>query len=105
MAAGYTRASAEAETGRSIAVPGTSEHQLGLAVDLKNTYSTYNWLAANSWKYGFIVRYPDGDTALTGIYYEPWHFRYVGKELAAELFELDMCLEAYMEMLTVEAAK
>ena len=100
MAAGYTRANAEAETGRSIAVPGTSEHQLGLAVDLKNTYSTYNWLAENSWKYGFIVRYPDGDTALTGIYYEPWHLRYVGKELAAELFELDMCLEAYMEMLT-----
>lgn len=105
MAAGYTRASAEAETGRSIAVPGTSEHQLGLAVDLKNTYSTYNWLAENSWKYGFIARYPNGDTALTGIYYEPWHFRYVGKELAAELFELDLCLEAYMEILTTEAEK
>jgi len=103
MSAGYTRAAAEAETGRSIAVPGTSEHQLGLAVDLKNTYSTYQWLAENSWKYGFILRYPIGDTALTGIYYEPWHFRYVGEELAAELFELDMCLEAYMDMLTVEA--
>ena len=76
-----------------------------LAVDLKNTYSTYNWLAENSWKYGFIARYPNGDTALTGIYYEPWHFRYVGKELAAELFELDICLEAYMEILTTAAEK
>jgi len=100
MAAGYTRAAAEAETGRSIAIPGTSEHQLGLAVDLKNTSSTYQWLGENSWKYGFILRYPYGETALTGIYYEPWHFRYVGNELAAELFELDVCLEEYVNMLT-----
>ena len=105
MDAGYSRSEAEAETARSIAIPGTSEHQLGLAVDLKNTFSTYAWLAENSWKYGFILSYPDGTTALTGIYYEPWHFRYVGKELAAELFELDLCLEAYMNMLTEQAAK
>ena len=103
MAAGYTRAAAEAETARSIAIPGTSEHQLGLAVDLKNTYSTYAWLSEHSWEYGFILRYPDGTTALTGIYYEPWHFRYVGKELAAELYALDLCVEAYMDMLTEQA--
>jgi len=104
MAAGYTRAAAEAETGRSIAVPGTSEHHLGLAVDIKNGYSTYGWLAKNSWKYGFNFRYPEGTTSLTGIYYEPWHYRYVGKELAAELYELDLCLEAYMNQLTEQAA-
>lgn len=52
-AVGYTRAAAEAETGRSIAVPGTSEHHLGLAVDIKSGYNTYGWLAKNSWKYGF----------------------------------------------------
>lgn len=102
IGAGYTRASAELETSRSIAIPGTSEHHLGLAVDLKSAYSTYGWLAENSWKYGFIMRYPDGTTELTGVYYEPWHFRYVGAELAQELYELDLCVEAYMEMLTTE---
>jgi len=103
MAQGYSRSAAERETGYSIAIPGTSEHQLGLAVDIKSATS-YHWLAENSWKYGFIVRYPSGDTALTGIYYEPWHVRYVGKELAKELYELGVCVEAYVEMLTEEAA-
>lgn len=100
LAAGYTRAAAEAETSRSIAIPSTSEHHLGLAVDLKNTFSTYAWLAQNGWRYGFIQRYPEGTTSLTGIYYEPWHYRYVGKELAAELHDLGLCVEAYMDMLT-----
>jgi len=97
---GYTQTAAELETSRSIAIPGTSEHQLGLAVDLKNGYSTYDWLAENSWKYGFILRYPDGTTHLTGIYYEPWHYRYVGEELAKELYDLGICLEAYVNLLT-----
>jgi len=105
MAEGKTHTEAVNETAKSIAVPGTSEHQLGLAVDLKSAYSTYDWLAKNSWKYGYILRYPEGATSLTGIYYEPWHFRYVGKELAAELFELDLCLEAYMDMLTKKSEK
>ena len=100
MAAGYTRAAAEAETARSIAIPGTSEHHLGLAVDIKNGYNTYGWLAQNSWKYGFHLRYPDGTTALTGIYYEPWHYRYVGKDLAKELYDLGICMEAYVAQLT-----
>ena len=55
---------------------------------------------ANSWKYGWILRYPNGKTELTGIIYEPWHYRYVGKEIAAELHQLDMCLEEYLNMLT-----
>ena len=104
MAQGYSRSAAESETSRSIAIPGTSEHQLGLAVDIKSGTSGYNWLAQNSWKYGFILRYPTGTTALTGIYYEPWHFRYVGEELARELYELDLCVEAYMNMLTGQAS-
>ena len=104
MAQGYSRSAAESETSRSIAIPGTSEHQLGLAVDIKSGTSVYNWLAQNSWKYGFILRYPTGTTALTGIYYEPWHFRYVGEELARELCELDLCVEAYMNMLTGQAS-
>jgi len=103
MAQGYTFAAAETETSRSIAIPGTSEHQLGLAVDIKNGYNTYGWLAEHSWEYGFILRYPNGTTSYTGIYYEPWHFRYVGKDLAKEIFDSGLCVEAYMELLTESA--
>ena len=103
MGQGYSREAAEKETALSIAVPGTSEHQLGLAVDLKNGNGTYNWLAKNSWKYGFTMRYPFGKTELTGIYYEPWHFRYVGLELAKELYDLGLCVEEYMNLLTEQA--
>lgn len=103
MGQGYSREAAEKETALSIAIPGTSEHQLGLAVDLKNGNDTYSWLAKNSWKYGFTMRYPFGKTALTGIYYEPWHFRYVGLELAKELYDLGLCVEEYMNLLTEQA--
>ena len=103
MGQGYSRTAAEKETALSIAIPGTSEHQLGLAVDLKNGNGTYKWLEKNSWKYGFIMRYPYGTTELTGIYYEPWHFRYVGDELAKELYDLGICLEEYMNLLTEQA--
>jgi len=104
MGQGYSYEAAYSETSRSIAIPGTSEHQLGLAVDIKSGYKVYDWLAEHSWEYGFIMRYPDGDTKLTGIYYEPWHFRYVGKELAKEIFDLDLCVEAYMDQLTQQQA-
>lgn len=103
MGQGYSREAAEKETALSIAVPGTSEHHLGLAVDLKNGNGTYDWLAKHSWEYGFIMRYPYGKTNLTGIYYEPWHFRYVGDELAKELYDLGLCVEEYMNMLTEQA--
>ena len=94
----------------AVAVPGTSEHQLGLAVDIVDTGSwkldefqadlpAQQWLIANGWEYGFILRYPEGKTGETGIIYEPWHYRYVGKELAKELHELDMTLEAYLDSL------
>lgn len=111
MKTGLTREEAEKEAGTVVAVPGTSEHQLGYALDIIDYYNwhldesqentkTQQWLMAHSWEYGFILRYPNGKTELTGIIYEPWHYRYVGKELAAELYELDMCLEEYLQMLT-----
>ena len=103
--AGYTLEEAQRITSESVAVPGTSEHQLGLAVDFGCGNPGYAWLAEHSWEYGFVERYPYGKTNYTGIIYEPWHFRYVGRELAAELYELGLCLEEYMEQLTAAEAQ
>ena len=81
-----------------MAVPSTSEHQLGLAIDVEGaTYDVFLWLQENSWKYGFIFRYPGGKTDLTGTVEEVWHYRYVGKEAAAEMYEQGLCLEEYVE--------
>ena len=57
---------------------------------------TQKWLMANSWRYGFIHRYPNGKTDITGIIYEPWHYRYVGKDAAQEIFNRDITLEEYL---------
>ncbi len=107
---GYDIARAREEAGKIIAVPGTSEHQLGLAVDLIDKSYPYldegqektpaqKWLMEHCWDYGFILRYPGGKTEHTGIIYEPWHYRYVGKELAVELKNSGLCLEEYFETL------
>lgn len=86
-----------------VAVPGTSEHQLGIAVDINADISNssssevYRWLAENAYKFGFIQRYPTDKTDITGISYEPWHYRYVGEEVAKEIFEKGICLEEYIE--------
>jgi LAS superfamily LD-carboxypeptidase LdcB len=86
--------------------PGCSEHQTGLAVDIMkmgvNMESfgddpASDWLYENSWRYGFIVRYPRDKSDITGISYEPWHFRYVGKEVAKLCYEKNICLEEYAE--------
>ena len=109
--AGYSVEKATALAGTVVAVPGTSEHQLGLALDivdfdyqhLNETQSkmpTQKWLMENSWQYGWILRYPNDKSEITGIIYEPWHYRYVGKTVAAEIHELGICLEEYLEMLT-----
>lgn len=110
MKAGMTREEAEKKTAAGTAVPGTSEHELGLALDIvdkdhpgrnsaqANT-DTQKWLMANSWKYGFILRYPKNKTDITGIIFEPWHYRYVGKQVAKEIFESGLCLEEYLEQL------
>lgn len=95
---GYSEAGAVAETEKWVTPPGTSEHQTGLAVDISGAvYDIYPWLQENSWKYGFILRYPPDKTALTGISHEEWHYRYVGVEAAAEMHELGLCLEEYVE--------
>lgn len=98
VAAGMSQKEAERLVATGTAVPGTSEHQTGLAVDIMSN-RVYKWLASNSWKYGFIVRYPDDKTEITGIIYEPWHLRYVGKEMAKDIYESGLCLEEYLEML------
>lgn len=110
VAQGYSRAAAETETAKAIAVPGTSEHQLGLALDIVDVNNqnldetqedtpVQKWLMKNSWKYGFILRYPNDKSDITGIIYEPWHYRYVGKDIAKEIYDADICLEEYLEQL------
>ena len=86
-------------------IPGRSEHQLGLAVDINGgTYEIYTWLQENSYKYGFIFRYPGGKSHLTGTAEEVWHYRYVGVEAATEMYEQDICLEEYLADSTNAAA-
>ncbi len=80
--------------------PGYSEHQTGLALDLdrypaKNNEEAYDWLAKNAYKYGFILRYPKEKEDITGYKYEPWHYRYVGTEVAQKIFEEGISLEEY----------
>lgn len=108
---GYTRAAAEAEAARWIAPPGTSEHNTGLSVDLISgdyftkfndlvhefdTTAEFKWLYANCAEYGFILRYPEDKQEMTGITYEPWHYRYVGREAARDIMEQKICLEEYV---------
>ena len=103
MNEGYSRPMAEMAAKEWVAVPGTSEHQLGIAVDINADKSravneeVYQWLAENAYKYGFILRYPQGKEDITGNAYEPWHYRYVGKEAAEEIYNDQICLEEYME--------
>ena len=108
---GLSPAKAREEAGKIVAMPGTSEHELGLAVDLVDTdymsldeaqenTDTQKWLMEHCWDYGFILRYPNNKSEKTGIIYEPWHYRYVGKEVAKELQESGLCLEEYLEQLS-----
>ena len=94
------------------AYPGTSEHQTGLAFDITClSYKTpgpgfastkeAKWLGENSWRFGFILRYQKGKESLTGIKYEPYHFRYVGRELAEYLYNSGLCLEEYYDAAVV----
>ena len=88
-----------------VAIPGTSEHQLGIAVDINadTTKSSrddvYNWLEENAHTYGFIKRYPSNKTDITGVINEPWHYRYVGKEAASAIYSQGICLEEYIDTL------
>ena len=94
---GYSKSEAEELAKQWVAVPGCSEHQIGLAVDINGaTYDLYCWLQENSYKYGFIFRYPGNKTEITGVSEEVWHYRYVGVEAAAEIYEQGLCLEEYL---------
>ena len=79
----------------TVAVPGTSEHHLGLAVDLLGD-AAVAWLTEHCWEYGFIVRYTEEKEFITGIVDEPWHFRYVGREVSLDLRDSGLCLEEYL---------
>ena len=92
-----------------VAPPGTSEHQLGLSADITDRYyefkdsslentELYKWMSAHCQEYGFIVRYPKDKEDVTGIIYEPWHFRYVGVEAATYIMEHGLCLEEFVAL-------
>ena len=104
---GSDRATAEEQAAVWVARPGTSEHQAGLAVDIVSVeYQVLDegqedtplqqWLMAHCWEYGFILRYPTDKSDLTGVWYEPWHYRYVGEEAAKAITEQGICLEEYL---------
>lgn len=108
MRQGYSYLEAYQISSQTVTVPGASEHQIGLAIDfLCKGYSSLNegfadteggrWLAAHAHEYGFVLRYPKGKEYITGIEYEPWHFRYVGREAAAIMTERELTLEEFVE--------
>ncbi|MEG2499765.1 MAG: M15 family metallopeptidase [Oscillospiraceae bacterium] len=101
---------AEKEAAKWVARPGTSEHNTGLAADMVSaswyesnsdltqafeTTPEFAWLSAHCSEYGFILRYPKGKEDITGIAYEPWHYRYVGKNAAEKICKAELCLEEY----------
>ncbi|MEG0457351.1 MAG: M15 family metallopeptidase [Oscillospiraceae bacterium] len=101
---GYSSQAAIDMASKAVAYPQYSEHETGLAVDINSAdtnvctpWTVYSWLASNSYKYGFILRYPNNKTKITGTIYEPWHFRFVGKQAAQEIFESGLTLEEYIE--------
>ncbi len=107
---GKSEEDARAEAATRTAVPGYSEHQLGLAVDIVDTQlwtltqeqenlPAQQWLMEHCHEYGFILRYPADSTDSTGIIYEPWHYRYVGTELAQEIHDSGLTLEEYLDSL------
>ena len=108
MGQGYSYMEAYKLTSQVITVPGASEHQVGLALDITcNTYESLNegfgdtkagqWLAEHSCEYGFTLRYPQGKEYITSIEYEPWHFRYVGREAATIMRDEEICLEEFWD--------
>lgn len=104
---GYSPLNSYDETKKSVAVPGTSEHATGLAVDIisseyeelddrQGDTDEQKWLMEHCWEYGFILRYPEDKGDVTGIIYEPWHYRYVGETAAKEITEQGITLEEYV---------
>lgn len=93
---------AYAATAQLIAVPGTSEHSIGLAIDFNSLYTSFEeteafrWLYSHCADYGFVLRYPKDKVEITGISYEPWHYRYVGTNHARVIMDKKICLEEYL---------
>jgi len=105
---GWTKAQAEAKVETYSCRPGTSEHQTGLCIDMHTlsgadvsfaNYEQAAWLAENCWKFGYILRFPKDKVKETGISYEPWHFRYVGRYHAYQIWSQGLCLEEYIAQL------
>ena len=110
--AGYDEATAKIEAAKWVAPPGTSEHHTGLAMDLVSSdywgyysdlehayenFDSFKWMYEHCAEFGFILRYPKDKQDITGITYEPWHYRYVGKEAAEYIMENGLCLEEYLD--------
>ena len=111
MSNGFSYMEAYKKASQIVTIPGTSEHQIGLALDIiSNDYTVLNegfektsagkWLKKHCKEYGFILRYPRGKEHITGIDYEPWHFRYVGKEAAAIIMDNEITLEEFVESIS-----
>ena len=107
---GYSSEEAKELASYWVAIPGTGEHETGLAVDIvsknyqildekQEETAEQKWLIENSYKYGFVLRYPTNKKDITMINYEPWHYRYVGIDNATYMKEHDMCLEEYIDYL------
>ncbi len=113
MRRGLTEEEAYELASQTVAIPGTSEHQAGLAFDfISDDYKTLDagfanttagrWLKKNSKNYGFILRYPEGKESITEIEFEPWHYRYVGTEAANEIMDQGLCLEEYVKQIGLQ---
>ena len=105
---GYDETEAQKQAGTIVKRPGYSEHNTGLAVDLGGSGNfnldesfantkAFAWLIENCADYGFILRFPKDKEDITGVIYEPWHYRYVGREAATYIMENNLCLEEYLE--------
>ncbi len=102
VAQGLSETDAAAKTQERILPAGASEHNMGFAMDIVSASADFvstkefKWLAAHAHEYGFILRYPENKTDVTGVMYEPWHWRFVGKEAAEEMQKNGQCLEEYL---------
>lgn len=100
---GKTKEEAEAEASKRVEKGGCSENNAGLAVDIISASAgfastkEYTWLTENAHKYGFVLRYPENKTEITGMIFQPWHWRFVGAEAAAEMKAENLCLEEYLK--------
>lgn len=99
---GLSETEATAKTQTRIMPAGASEHNMGFAMDIVSASADFvstkefSWLLEHAHEYGFILRYPENKTEITGVMYEPWHWRFVGKEAAAAMHQSGQCLEEYL---------